>query len=105
MLASICMLSIIAVPKENINVIMGLTMVAKFCLITSFTVNMLLASELFPIVVRNTALGMILVMAQLGSMTAPYIIDFLSQVAWWAPTTLCGISSLIAGLLCLMIPT
>ncbi|XP_057338050.1 organic cation transporter protein-like isoform X1 [Microplitis mediator] len=104
-LASICMLSIIAVPKENINVIMGMTMVAKFCLITSFTVNMLLASELFPIAVRNTAIGTGLVMSQLGSMTAPYIIDFLSQVAWWAPTTLCGISSFIAGLLCLIIPT
>ncbi|KAH0568650.1 organic cation transporter protein-like [Cotesia glomerata] len=104
-IVAICMLSIVAVPREHVYIVMALTFISKFCLMANFTVSMLLASELFPTSVRNSALGSSLLMAQLGSMSSPYIVDFLGNVAWFAPTTLCGILTLIAAFLCLLIPS
>ncbi|XP_057338100.1 organic cation transporter protein-like [Microplitis mediator] len=100
----ILMMTILAVPEESKSIIMGLALVAKFFLSASFTINVIFISELFPSNVRNTAMGMNFVMGQFGSMTAPYIVDLLGYVAWWAPTTLCGSLTLVAGFFCLMIP-
>ncbi|XP_057338099.1 organic cation transporter protein-like [Microplitis mediator] len=103
-LGSVCMLSIIAIPEGNKITIMGVALMSKFCLSATYTVNMLLNSELFPTIARNTALGTSLVLAQVGSLTAPYIVDILGKVVWWAPTTLCSILAFISGLICFMIP-
>lgn len=103
-IGSVCMLSIIAIPEVNKITIMGVALMSKFCLSATYTVNMLLNSDLFPTIVRNTALGTSLVLAQVGSMSAPYIVDILGKVAWWAPTTLCSILAFTAGLICFMIP-
>ncbi|KAH0568643.1 hypothetical protein KQX54_021331 [Cotesia glomerata] len=102
--ASLLMITILAIPEDNKNIIMGLALAAKFCAATSFTANLVLLSELFPTNVKNTALGTCVVMGQVGSMTSPYIVDVLGSIAWWAPTTLCSTLSLMAGLLCLTIP-
>lgn len=101
--AFILMITILAVQKSK-NIVIGLALAAKFCFSASYTANLVLNSELFPSIVRNTAFGTSLVMAQIGTMTAPYIVDLLGVVAWWAPTTLCSILALIAGFLCLIIP-
>lgn len=101
--AAICLLTIVAIPKVNINIIMGLTVISKFCLTASFTTTMLFASELFPPGVRNTAFGTSLVVGQIGTMGAPYFVDLLSEVAWWAPMSLCGILILLAGFFCSII--
>ncbi|XP_008550387.1 organic cation transporter protein [Microplitis demolitor] len=102
--AFILMITISAVPENNKNIIMGLALAGKFCFSASFTVNLVFLSELFPSNVRNTAFGTCIVLLQIGSMTAPYIVDLLGNVAWWAPTTLCGILSFMAGLFCFAIP-
>ncbi|XP_057339233.1 organic cation transporter protein-like isoform X2 [Microplitis mediator] len=101
--AFILMITILAVQKSK-NIVIGLALAAKFCFSASYTANLVLNSELFPSIVRNTAFGTSLVMAQIGTMTAPYIVDLLGNVAWWAPTTLCSVLALIAGFLCLLIP-
>ncbi|CAD6232049.1 GSCOCG00001719001-RA-CDS [Cotesia congregata] len=101
--AATCLLTIVAIPKVNINIIMGLTVISKFCLTASFTTTMLFASELFPPGVRNTAFGTSLVVGQIGTMGAPYFVDLLSEVAWWAPMSLCGILILLAGFFCSII--
>ncbi|XP_057337325.1 organic cation transporter protein-like [Microplitis mediator] len=101
--ASICMFSIVVIPRDEIYIVLGLTMLSKFCLTACFTTIMLLSSELFPPSVRNSSLGTSLLMGQVGCMTAPYIVDLLGKIAWWAPNTLCGTLTLIAGLLILVI--
>ncbi|XP_057339224.1 organic cation transporter protein-like [Microplitis mediator] len=102
--AFVLMITISTIPEENTNIIMGLALAGKFCFSASFTVNLVFLSELFPSNVRNTAFGTCLVMSQTGCMTAPYILDLLGNVAWWAPTTLCSVLSLMAGLFCFAIP-
>lgn len=43
-------------------------------------------------------------MAHVGSIAAPYVVDLLGATAWWAPSTLCGVAAIIAGLLSLGLP-
>ncbi|XP_057339223.1 organic cation transporter protein-like [Microplitis mediator] len=102
--AFVLMLTILAVPEENKNTIMGLALAGKFCISACLTGSLVFFSELFPSNVRNTAFGTCVVMAQTGAMTAPYIVDLLGDVAWWAPTTLCSMLAFIAGILFLFIP-
>ncbi|XP_057339235.1 organic cation transporter protein-like isoform X1 [Microplitis mediator] len=102
--AFILMITILAIPEENKNTIIGLALAAKFCFSANYTANLVLFSKLFPSNVRNTAFGTCIVMGQTGAMTAPYIVDLLGNVAWWAPTTLCSVLSLMTGILCLAIP-
>ncbi|XP_074104422.1 organic cation transporter protein-like [Cotesia typhae] len=103
-IASICMLSMIIIPKDNVYLILGLTVISKFSLSSTFTTNMLFSLKLFPSSVRNSALGTCLLMSQVGSMSSPYLVDFLGQVAPWSPSVLCGATLFIAGLLCCIVP-
>ncbi|KAH0568655.1 hypothetical protein KQX54_021343 [Cotesia glomerata] len=103
-IASICMLLIIEIPRANINVIIGMTLLSKFFLSACCTTNMLLSSELFPPHVRNSAFGTSLVIAQIGTMSAPYVVGLLGGVAPWVPTCLYGTLTLIAGFICCFIP-
>ncbi|KAG8036763.1 hypothetical protein G9C98_004085 [Cotesia typhae] len=103
-IASICMLLMIAIPKDNVYMMIGLTVIAKFSLSSTFTTNMLFSLKLFPSSIRNSALGNCILMAQVGSMTSPYLVDFLGQVAPWSPSLLCSSALFIAGLLCCIVP-
>ncbi|KAH0568651.1 hypothetical protein KQX54_021339 [Cotesia glomerata] len=103
-IASICMLSMVAIPKDNIYLTIELTVISKFCLSSTFTTNMLFSLKLFPSSVRNSALGSCILMAQVGSMSSPYLVDFLGKVAPWSPSVLCGGALFIAGLLCCIVP-
>ncbi|XP_074104424.1 organic anion transporter 3-like isoform X2 [Cotesia typhae] len=72
--------------------------------ISCCTTNMLLSSELFPPHVRNSAFGTSLVVAQIGTMSAPYVVGLLGDIAPWASTCLYGILTLTAGFICCFIP-
>ncbi|CAD6232074.1 GSCOCG00001732001-RA-CDS [Cotesia congregata] len=102
---SVLLMSILVVPVENKKVTMGLVLATKFFVETTFTSSIALNSELFPSNIRNTALGTCVVLEQMGSLTAPYIVDLLGDVVWWAPTLLCCILSLLAGLFCCIMPS
>ncbi|XP_044576233.1 organic cation transporter protein-like isoform X1 [Cotesia glomerata] len=99
-LAFFFMITITAIPTENKNIIIGLALAAKFCNSASFTANLVWNSESFPSNIKSTALGLCIVMGQVGSMTAPFIVDLLGKIALWVPTTIGSILALIAGLLC-----
>ncbi|CAG5107093.1 Similar to Orct: Organic cation transporter protein (Drosophila melanogaster) [Cotesia congregata] len=103
-IASVCLVSMIAVPNDNVYIILGLTIISKFCLSSTFTTNVLFSLKLFPSSVRNSALGSCLLMAQVGSMSAPYLVDFFGKIAPWSPSLLCGGALFIAGLLCCIVP-
>ncbi|CAD6232045.1 GSCOCG00001717001-RA-CDS [Cotesia congregata] len=100
----IVMMGLLAVPEEDKNTIIGLALFGKFLTAATYTINLLLVAELFPSTVKNSALGTSLIMVQLGSTSAPFIVDLLGNVAWWTPTTLCGILALIAALFCILLP-
>ncbi|KAJ9574200.1 hypothetical protein L9F63_008456 [Diploptera punctata] len=98
------LLSILSIPQDMPNVIMGVAMLGRLCIGAVYSVIILQTSELFPTVNRNTAVGTSSTMSHLGSLSAPYIVDLLGAQAWYIPSTICGAAVLIAGLLVLMLP-
>lgn len=98
------MMAISVVPEDDKKIIVGLALFGKFFSLASYMNLMLLVAELFPSNVKNSGFGTCLIASQLGSMTATYIVDFLGNNAWWAPTTLSGILALVADFLCFLLP-
>lgn len=104
MYAGICLLVVLAIPKENTTVIVTLAMLGRLGISAVYAVVTLHTAEMFPTEIRNTALGICSTMAHVGSMAAPYIVDLLGQLAWWIPSTICGTAVLLAALFTLMHP-
>ncbi|KAK9503273.1 hypothetical protein O3M35_011879 [Rhynocoris fuscipes] len=95
---------IIILFLKDATAVMIVALVGRFCISAVFAVIILHTSELFPTSNRNSAIGTSLTMAQLGAIVAPFIVDILGNIGWYIPSTLCGIVSVIAGLLILMLP-
>ncbi|KAG8034565.1 hypothetical protein G9C98_007641, partial [Cotesia typhae] len=104
LITCVCLLSIVAVPHDHKGLIVGITLAGRFALNAVSSIIILITSDLFPTEVRNSAVGMSSLMAQIGSLAAPYVVHLLGKVAWWAPTTLCGILAFATGILSIMIP-
>lgn len=102
--AGICLLVVLAIPKENTTLIVSLAMLGRLGISAVYAVVTLHTAEMFPTEIRNTALGICSTMAHVGSMAAPYIVDLLGQLAWWIPSTICGTAVLLAALFTLMHP-
>lgn len=102
--AGVCLLVVLGVSKESTNLLVTLAMLGRLGITAVYAVVTLHTAELFPTEIRNTALGICSTMAHVGSIAAPYIVDLLGQLAWWIPTTICGITILLAGMLTLLHP-
>ncbi|XP_026466865.1 solute carrier family 22 member 8-like [Ctenocephalides felis] len=104
MTASLCLLSILAIPQESSIALMIVGLVGRLCISGVFSVVILHTSELFPTLNRNSAIGSSSTMAHVGSIAAPYIVDLLGALAWFIPTTICGAFALASGFLVLLLP-
>ncbi|XP_043276634.1 organic cation transporter protein-like isoform X2 [Venturia canescens] len=103
-IGGVCLLSILAISRDNTVAIMLVALTGRFALSAVYGIIILYTSELFPTIVRNSAVGTSSVMAHVGTITAPYVADLVGQAFWWAPSTLCGILAVIAGISCLVLP-
>ena len=79
-------------------------MLGRFGITSVYAIVTLHTAELFPTEIRNTALGINSTLASIGSMISSYIVDILGLIYWYIPTTICGISAILAGLLSLFLP-
>lgn len=89
---------------EESTWIVFLAMFGRFGISSVYAIVTLHTAELFPTEIRGSALGACSTMAHIGSMTAPFIVDFLGKWAWFVPTTICGVTVFVAGLLTLTLP-
>ena len=79
-------------------------MAGRFGITSVYAIITLHTAELFPTEIRNSALGISSTLASIGSILSSYVVDILGQVAWYLPTTICGVSAVLAGLLTLFLP-
>ncbi|KAG4075715.1 hypothetical protein HA402_003540 [Bradysia odoriphaga] len=103
-LAGTALLSILAVPLDYTDAVIGVALFGRTCISAVFVVVILHTAELFPTTIRSSAIGTSSTMAHIGSISAPYIVDGLGSLKWFIPSTICGICSVIAGLLVLGLP-
>lgn len=79
-------------------------MIGRLCIASVFAVVILYTSDLFPTVIRASAIGTSSTFSHIGSISAPYIVDLLGIVAWFIPTTICAGVALFSVLLTFMLP-
>lgn len=79
-------------------------MAGRFGITSVYAIITLHTAELFPTEIRNTAIGVNSTMAAIGSIISSYVVDILGLVVWYLPTTICGFSAVLAGLLTLFLP-
>lgn len=84
--------------------IMIMALFGRFCIAAAFIVIILHTAELFPTEIRNSAIGTSSTTAHVGSISAPYVVDVIGAVAWFVPTTICAVLSLMAGFLIMFLP-
>ncbi|KAF0757358.1 organic cation transporter protein-like isoform X1 [Aphis craccivora] len=103
-LSGILQLILLAIPQEKVNILLCVTLIARFFVSALFSTIVLFISELYPTTIRNTGIGMLLTFSQIGSIIAPYIVDILGAKAWYIPSTVCGALSIFVSSLVLMLP-
>ncbi|KAL4702081.1 hypothetical protein ACJJTC_002280 [Scirpophaga incertulas] len=96
-----CLLILAAIPEGIGSVIFAsIGVVSSFIV---FVVVYLYCTELFPTVVRNAALGFSSMMARVGSMLAPFIVETRDKAVWLPPVGF-AILPLIATCVTFLLP-
>ncbi|XP_061926129.1 organic cation/carnitine transporter 2-like [Entelurus aequoreus] len=80
-----------------------LEMLGKFGVTAAFCVVYTVTSELFPTVIRNTAMGCCSMAARIGTIISPFII-YLGQYYQALPYIVMGTLAIFGALLCLLLP-
>ncbi|XP_063696923.1 organic cation transporter protein [Culicoides brevitarsis] len=102
--AGMSLLILFAVPTDETTLITFIAMFGRFCIGAVYIVVILHTAELFPTEVRNSAIGTSSAMSHIGSISAPYVVDFLGIIAWFIPTTICAVTAIGAGTLVMFLP-
>lgn len=101
LICSLCLLIITFVPNGYGLVALGC--IGLLCSFTMFVVIYLYCCEIFPTIVRNTSLGLSLMMARIGATTAPQVLEIRPHCTWCVPIVFCCFP-LIAAVICIFLP-
>ncbi|XP_019952542.1 organic cation/carnitine transporter 2-like [Paralichthys olivaceus] len=102
-MGGLSLLFIQLIPANLIPLAITLEMMGKFAVSTAFAVVYAYTAEVYPTVLRNTAIGTCSMASRIGSITAPYFI-YLRSYSVSLPYILMGSLMALAGLLSLLLP-
>ncbi|XP_069985725.1 organic cation transporter protein isoform X4 [Penaeus vannamei] len=91
------------IPVKYVTVITGLALCGKLSISASFSVAYVHSAEIFPTIIRNSAVGIVSVAARVGGIVAPFILmlgDFIPNMQF----TVFGLMTFLAGVLNLKLP-
>ncbi|XP_012734891.2 solute carrier family 22 member 4 [Fundulus heteroclitus] len=91
------------VPAHLVFLSITFEMMGKFAVTTAFSIVYAYTAELYPTVLRNTAVGACSMASRIGSITAPFFI-YLRTYSVSLPYILMGSLTTMAGLLSLLLP-
>ncbi|KAA8586700.1 hypothetical protein FQN60_000536, partial [Etheostoma spectabile] len=102
-MAGLFLLFIQLIPANLIYLATTLEMMGKFAVTIAFSIVYAYTAELYPTVVRNTAVGTCSMASRIGSIIAPYFI-YLRSYSISLPYILMGSITALSGLLSLLLP-
>ncbi|KAL0994544.1 hypothetical protein UPYG_G00123780 [Umbra pygmaea] len=103
-LGGLVLLLINLIPSPDLSSLsIALEMLGKFGVTAAFSIVYAYTAELYPTVVRNTALGACSMASRIGSISAPYFI-YLGGYSKSLPYILMGSLTALSGLLSLLLP-
>ncbi|XP_069771547.1 solute carrier family 22 member 13b [Narcine bancroftii] len=103
LIGSISSFLILALPEGMSIEVTVLAVLAKLSISCSFTVTYVYSTELFPTVIRQSAIGLMSMIARLGGIIVPMVL-ILEPVSPGISLALFGIMSIIASALTLLLP-
>lgn len=80
---------------------LAFAIIGQMCTYSAFTSIYLYASEIFPTVIRNSAMGFASVSARLGGFIAPFVVDIGVD---WISILIFSSLALLAAILCIFLP-
>ena len=101
-LGGLSLLLTLALPSQASK--SALSQLGKFMITASFAMVYQYATEIFPTVVRNAGLGSCSFFSRIGSILAPFVGREVAQLSPLAPVLIFGLTSVLAGLLSLLLP-
>ncbi|XP_044225645.1 solute carrier family 22 member 4-like [Thunnus albacares] len=102
-LGGVMILCVHLIPMDLPGVALFLEMLGKFGITAAFCVVYAVTSELFPTVIRNTAMGYCSMAARVGTILSPFII-YLGRYFKTLPYILMGALAISGALLCFLLP-
>ncbi|XP_056140270.1 organic cation/carnitine transporter 2 [Lampris incognitus] len=102
-LGGVVLLFIQLIPPNLNPLAIALEMLGKFGVTTAFAIIYAYSAELYPTVLRNTAVGACSMASRVGSISAPYFI-YLRSYSVSLPYILIGSLTALSGLLSLLLP-
>ncbi|KAK8389953.1 hypothetical protein O3P69_012872 [Scylla paramamosain] len=93
-----------AIPAEYTKAVMALALVGKMTNSAAFMIVYYYANELFPTVARSRGVGMCGALSRVGSILAPYVLDFVGSSRPWAASVVFGSVSIIAAISTRLLP-
>ncbi|KAH8306182.1 hypothetical protein KR018_003604, partial [Drosophila ironensis] len=103
LIAGLSLLATIFVPSDMNWLIIACAMIGKMAITSSYGTIYIFTAEQFPTVVRNVGLGASSMIARVGGILAPYL-KLLGEIWRPLPLIICGVLSLTAGLMSLLLP-
>uniref|UniRef100_A0A672I7L0 Solute carrier family 22 member 4-like n=1 Tax=Salarias fasciatus TaxID=181472 RepID=A0A672I7L0_SALFA len=103
LLGGIMILCVNLIPIGLPGVAVALEMLGKFGITAAFCVVYAVSSELFPTVIRNTAMGCCSMAARIGTIISPFII-YLGQYNTSLPYILMGALAIFGAVICWVLP-
>ncbi|XP_029107158.1 solute carrier family 22 member 5-like isoform X2 [Scleropages formosus] len=102
-LGGVVLLFIQLLPQDLNLLSIALEMLGKFGVTAAFSIVYAYTAELYPTVLRNTALGACSMASRVGSISAPYFI-YLGKYSKFLPYIIMGSLTVVSGLLSLLLP-
>ncbi|KAK3893801.1 hypothetical protein Pcinc_002414 [Petrolisthes cinctipes] len=96
-ISGVSILALAFIPMDLTWAVMTLAMVGKMCISAVYQTLFVYLTELMPTEVRIQGMGLVKVTSRIGSMTSPFITDFMGQMSSWLPSLVFGGVSMVAG--------
>ncbi|KAK6737460.1 hypothetical protein RB195_019891 [Necator americanus] len=96
--------AMLAVISENFMLALSFMMIGKICIQGAFNILYIFTSELYPTIIRNTAVGVTSMVARFGSGVSSYIALLSINTLPIVPMIIFAIFSLFAGMLVSVLP-
>uniref|UniRef100_A0A3B3YA99 Major facilitator superfamily (MFS) profile domain-containing protein n=1 Tax=Poecilia mexicana TaxID=48701 RepID=A0A3B3YA99_9TELE len=103
LLGGVMILCVQLIPKHLSTVAVLLEMLGKFGVTAAFCVVYSVTTELFPTVIRNTAMGCCSMAARIATIISPFII-YLGEYYKALPYIVMGALAICGGIVCFMLP-
>lgn len=100
-ITAISLLLMIFIPKDMTSLILALAIIGQIGAYTSFILVYLFTSEVFPTVIRNSAMGFSSMCGRIGGFIAPFVVNIGIE---WASVLIFSAMAFGAAILCYLLP-